>query len=512
MLVAQVPGFRTAVVHRAVIGFGIADQSGILGGIEITLAIVMAVIEAPLQQQAQHVEHGTFANGITGAQRHAAVIRWLPRPGTQTTVSRSRHPGSFRVDAVQIVDDRANRTMQAVEIQAVKADPRSLGSCLIVLAQPFDECLDVGIAPHPGRKSPERRFGVRRRAGMPHVAVDAGRIRPVGFHCDDPETVGFDQMAGDRSPRAIELGRAVAGFAEQDHARMRETIESAPKIGSVAFLQRFGLGTDRVGDRIHRRPCIVITPSRVSMPGHFFVPAVSTDQGHEQHVAQILLVETVLARAGQLDQPLAMGNVADRHHQPATDLQLTLQNLGNARPAGGCDDRVEWSDLRPACSAIAELEFDVVQAEALIALKRELHELRQAFDRIDAFGDGRHHRRCIARTCPNLEHPLPGKKFGSLDHERHDIRLRDGLARFDRQRRVFIGELPQCLRHKGLARDPAHGLEHASIPHTARGKLQLDHLLALRSEDVHQPTLAQAASRNLEVVPGLRMRSSRTTR
>jgi hypothetical protein len=100
-------------------------------------------------------------------------------------------------------------------------------------------------------------------------------------------------------------------------------------------------------------------------------------------------------------------------------------------------------------------------------------------DRIDLVGDTAEHGGAVAGASPDLQHPIAGLCFGGLDHQRDDVGLRDGLPLLDGQRVVLVGELLEAARHERLARNLAHGVEHASIGHAAAGDLPLHHAVAV---------------------------------
>ena len=60
---------------------------------------------------------------------------------------------------------------------------------------------------------------------MPHVAVQCLGVGPIGLDRNDREAMMLDEMPRDRGASAVELGRAVARFAQQDYAAVREAIE-----------------------------------------------------------------------------------------------------------------------------------------------------------------------------------------------------------------------------------------------------------------------------------------------
>ena len=93
------------------------------------------------------------------------------------------------IDAIQIVEHRANRREHAVKIETVEGDSLSrIVDRPVVFAQPFDELEHFAIAPHPGRKPREGLPAVAVcRLRMPHVLIDAGGIGPIGLDGHEPE-------------------------------------------------------------------------------------------------------------------------------------------------------------------------------------------------------------------------------------------------------------------------------------------------------------------------------------
>ena len=57
VLVAQVPGGGSAVVERAIVALRVGHETGVLCGIEESLAVPQAVLEPPGQQLAQDGHH-----------------------------------------------------------------------------------------------------------------------------------------------------------------------------------------------------------------------------------------------------------------------------------------------------------------------------------------------------------------------------------------------------------------------------------------------------------------------
>ena len=112
-------------------------------------------------------------------------------------------------------------------------------------------------------------------------------------------------------------------------------------------------------------------------------------------------------------------------------------------------------------------------------LARALGELGVALDGVDVPGDLGEHGRGIARAGPDLEHVLVALQPERLDHHRDDVRLRDRLARPDRQRAILVGELGQIGRQECLARHRLHRRENGGAANAAEADVAVDHALAL---------------------------------
>ena len=89
---------------------------------------------------------------------------------------------------------------------------------------------------------------------MAHVAVDGGRVRPVGLDGHDGEAVALDQAPGDGGAGAIELRRAVRGLAEQHDARRRKPVEGGSERRVIDGWQRLD-GSPRSADTIGTGCC-----------------------------------------------------------------------------------------------------------------------------------------------------------------------------------------------------------------------------------------------------------------
>ena len=106
-------------------------------------------------------------------------------------------------------------------------------------------------------------------------------------------------------------------------------------------------------------------------------------------------------------------------------------------------------------------------------------------DRVHLSRDARQHRRGVARAGADLQHALAAFQLERLDHVGNDVRLRDGLAFADRQRRVGVGEFLHLLADERLARHLAHGTRHRVGAHAALEDLVRHHLAAGLSKVCH---------------------------
>jgi hypothetical protein len=295
--------------------------------------------------------------------------------------------------------------------------------------------------------------------------------------------VALDQPARDRGARAMELARAVAGFAEQHDARAGEAVERGGERIVVDRRQRLGRVAQLRGQRARRgrlaaRQALPLAAARMRTRRLLLAPALRADQRHEAHVAEVLLVVAPGAAAGDAQQRLRVG-VADRHHQASAPRQLVEQRRRRLRPAGGDQDRVERRPLGPAQRAVAGAHLDGGGAVRLEPPARQCGQRGVPLDRADFAGDAREHGGGVARAGADLEHAVAGADPRRLDHARDDVRLRDRLPVRDRQRRVLVGEFAHPGLEERLARHLAHRREHARVAHAAPHELALDHALAL---------------------------------
>ena len=87
----------------------------------------------------------------------------------------------------------------------------------------------------------------------------------------------------------------------------------------------------------------------------------------------------------------------------------------------------------------------------------------EALDGVDAPRQPRQHRGLVAGAGADLQHLVGLLDLQRLGHQRHDLRLADGLALRDRQRLVLVGLVVEMRQHEVLARDALQRRQHARV-------------------------------------------------
>ena len=205
-----------------------------------------------------------------------------------------------------------------------------------------------------------------------------------------------------------------------------------------------------------------------------------------------------------------------RHHHPAAGLELGEQQGRHEIRRRGDQDAVERPVLGPAPRAVAVAQRDILVAQRVQPGARARGEIPDDLDRTDLGGQLGQQRRLVAEPGSHLEHRVIAPHVEQIGHQRVDIRLRDGLAAADRQRRIDIGEAAQLDRHEFVARHPADRLHDPRIqriaPDLFRGQADMmgdlgDHFAprADKMQIVHEtpPTEHPCAGARLPVRPAL---------
>src|SRR4051812_30892487 len=115
-------------------------------------------------------------------------------------VSLSGATGKLRVCLVQVGQHGADRGVQAVQVESVKADSLARNESVVEIAQPAHETEHVCVTPHPRWKASKvgQRFGCIRILPEPvQVAVYAISVRPVSLGGHRVEALFGDQTLGE---------------------------------------------------------------------------------------------------------------------------------------------------------------------------------------------------------------------------------------------------------------------------------------------------------------------------
>ena len=231
-----------------------------------------------------------------------AVGRGIALPRRQATVTLAGDLGGLRIDLVEIVQNRSDRIIEAVEIETVKRDALVPVHRTIVLAQPAHEVAHLGVAPHPGRK-PCKRGPLRRRIlEVPHVMIDARGIRPVRLDGNKAKALLDDQIARDPFAHPVEFGSAVGCLAEQHDARRPDPFHQRIEIDGLDRGERFR-GVGELSDQHFiarsnrpRRPAHRVHGPRASPAAHPSSPINGTKRTSAISSLRYSLAEILMTR------------------------------------------------------------------------------------------------------------------------------------------------------------------------------------------------------------------------
>src|SRR5205085_1770311 len=113
------------------------------------------------------------------------------------------------------------------------------------------------------------------------------------------------------------------------------------------------------------------------------------------------------------------------------------------------------------------------------------HERLVALDRVHLAREMRKNRRGISGASPDLENLLGAVELEDLEHERNDEWLGDRLARFDRQRPIFICGRRKPCGYEQLSRNCKERVEDRLAANAAFGEPHLHHFASLRTAVFH---------------------------
>ena len=272
--VAQVPRRDLFEEHRPVIRLGILHQPRVLDGIEEVVvgeaAVALGGVGGTTEQVLELVDDLVLAPLGQASARQQAIGPDVLGELVEAGVARAGPPGRLGVDLLEVPEHGGHRGAETVEVQAVEADlARVRRQRVVVPAQPLDELDHVGVAPHPGRKTPEagQRFaGVGVVAGAAHVAVHARGVGPIGLDGDGHDAAFRDESLRDPGALAVELVRAVGRLPEEheariaDHAHERRVVRD--QIGQGMRHPAHCVRDRRVADACHGCPSSVVAALR----------------------------------------------------------------------------------------------------------------------------------------------------------------------------------------------------------------------------------------------------------
>src|ERR1019366_3103277 len=348
----------------------------------------------------------------------------------------------------------------------------------VVRAQPVDEVVHLLVAPHPRREARERRELERRATGTAeHVVVDPGSVGPVALHRDEVEASTGDELARDARAHAVELARAMRRLAQQDEARVADSIDERVERRGLDVVDPIGRFADEAGEP-GGTAGHVRGPRQLPAPA----PGLLADEGDEANVHQRLLAELRVVHARHAREDLRRLVGADRDHQASADRQLRDESRRNDGTARGHRDGVVGAVLGPPERTVARGHLHVGEPELREPGLRALGQRRNALDRPYGLCETPQDGGGIAGARPHLENALSAFQGERLRGEGDDVWLRDRLPFGDRQRRVVVGELRELLGEERFPRDVPERVHDARIGDPAAGELPVDHASAASCE------------------------------
>src|SRR5262249_26083276 len=104
--------------------------------------------------------------------------------------------------------------------------------------------------------------------------------------------------------------------------------------------------------------------------------------------------------------------------------------------------------LRPALEPVSDSQMQPWTGKGRQVLRRRPGQPLAYLDAVDVRPEELQHRRLVARAGADLEDPVAGTDLQRLAHQRHDVRMADGLRLTDGQGLVLRGDVPQPFRHE----------------------------------------------------------------
>jgi len=252
--VTQVPRLARPPVHGPVVALCLAYDGGVARRIEVTVPVAAVVLHALGEQVGEDGHRLGLAAGHPAACHCAPVRRGVRLPRGEAAVSHARALRGVGIDRLEVVEHRADRVVEAVDVEPMDADPFShMRDRAVVVIEPGHEVAHLGVAPHPAGESGERRFAERVHLASAHTLVDDGGVGPVCLERDNAEAVATDELS--REPRAepVELARAVRRLADQHDLCGREPVHKPVDRRALEVADGLRAARDKRRERIAAR-------------------------------------------------------------------------------------------------------------------------------------------------------------------------------------------------------------------------------------------------------------------
>ena len=411
--VAQVPALHPAAEHRPVVLLGVDHEPGVLLGEELPVRVDRPV-PARHGLKLDELLYRLLLARLRACD--AGLVRVDLRIAAELVEARVALPRPLRrlaIDAVEVLDHRLHRPVEAVEVEAVEADLRRRGrERVVVLAQERHELRHLDVAPHPGREAPEvaerllRGRVVARRA---HEAVDPVGVRPVGLDRDGREAALGDQALRDLRALAVELLRAVRRLPDEDEAGLRRALDQVVVVRRLATERSHRLRA--AGDRgtarlLEQHPDLVVGRLReVLVPDSHGLQRPGCDHAHHVvgHGAQAVAHVRVGDRDGDDDPRRLVG---------PQGMQRRQHGRPRGQPVVDEDDRAAGDVGRRAVTAVRLLA--ALQLAPLLGVDR-LDPLGRQIQRLDQLGV----ENADTTGGDRAERVLLVSRHAELAHEKH---------------------------------------------------------------------------------------------
>jgi hypothetical protein len=166
---------------------------------------------------------------------------------------------------------------------------------------------------------------------------------------------------------------------------------------------------------------------------------------------------------------------SDRNDHSSSVAELSGQSRRQMESGGRNEDGVKRSAVRKSERAIADDDMDIAIAKRREKIAGALGERHVPFDGKHFCSKFREQRGSVAGTGSDLENLVVRRDLERFEHERNNIRLRNGLAVTDGKRMIFVGLRTVCFRDKFVPRYAKHGVKNARIGDAAIPELRIDH-------------------------------------